>query len=315
LSFTTTVIALATRCGRILPPGCAWRVGGALGECFGRLPLRDQRRAGEHLRRAWPDAEPAWIERTARRCFRHFGRMALWTLATVHRHPAHLRRACTWEGRAHLAAARRACAAGRGTLICSGHLGNWELLARVTGTVMPATVLGKRMRHPAVDRFVAELRAAGDNRTMYQDAGLRACVRELRSGRLMATLPDQDVPRLAGCFVPWFGEAAYTPIGPVLIAALARAPVQCVYCLWRGGRWVMHWGPRWELDRELPREQAAAALTARVTAYQEALVRRHPEQWAWWHKRWRTRPHQRPDAPCWPPTASGAQAPPASLSP
>ncbi|MHC5068436.1 MAG: lysophospholipid acyltransferase family protein [Planctomycetota bacterium] len=287
---------LILRCGRALPAPLAWRLGAALGDLFGRLPGRDQRRCREHLARAYPDRDPAWVARTARRSFRHFGRMTLWTLATLHRPPQALRRHVAWEGRKHLAALRAACQRNEGTLFVSGHLGNWELLSRVLGTIVPLSVLGKRMRNPEFDRIITELRSAHGNHTVYQDAGVRPCIAELRSGRVLGTLPDQDIPRLAGCFVPWFGHPAWTPIGPVTIAALGRVEVQGVYSFAHAGTWVLHISPRWRLDPTLPRNEAIAVLTARIMAYQEALVRRHPEQWVWWHKRWRTTPDQRPEA-------------------
>lgn len=295
---------LALRSARIIPEGLAWRLGGGLGEIFGRLPMRDQRRCREHLARAFPERDRAWVARTVRRCFRHFGRMGLWTLVTLHREPAAMRRRVRWSGRRHMAASWAASRAGHGTLICAGHLGNWELLARITGSFFPVTLLGKRMRNSEVDRIITGMRGHGDNRIAYQGDGVRACIRELRDGRLMATLPDQDIPRMAGCFVPWFGIPAWTPIGPATIALMGRAPAQPVHCVWDGRHWVMHWGPRLVISRARERDQAAAEVTARVIAWQEALVRRYPEQWAWWHKRWRTRPEDRPDAPRWPPSAA-----------
>ncbi|MDA3963657.1 MAG: hypothetical protein PF961_22955 [Planctomycetota bacterium] len=296
----TRVISTLIAAGRILPPRFAWVLGGSVGYAFGCLPMRDQRRCREHLARAFPEQNQAWIEHTARKAFRHVGRMAAWTLATLHRPPQVLRRHCAWHGRTNMAATRAAQLAGKGTLILAGHLGNWELLARVTGTIMGASVLGKRMRNPALDHIVRQIRGEHGNRALYQEDGVAACVRELRSGQLMATLIDQDIRRLAGCFVPWFGHPAYTPSGPVMLALLARAPVQSVHCLWDGRRWAMHWGPRWVIPRDCSRDEAVAMVTAQATAFQEHLVRLYPEQWVWWHKRWRTQPSDEPSALCWP---------------
>jgi Kdo2-lipid IVA lauroyltransferase/acyltransferase len=282
---------LALRCARVATPGFAWWVGGALGHTFGGLPLRDQLRCREHLARAYPDRDRRWIARTARATFRHAGRMALWTLCTQHLPPRRLCRGMVVEGGDNLRATARACRRGEGTVGFSGHFGNWELLARVGGAVVPLTLIGRRLRDPALDAIVAGMRsAAGGTRVVYQDEGALPCLRQLREGRLLATLPDQDVPRLAGVFVPWFGIPAYTPSGPAALAAKTGSPVQPTYLYRHGGRWVIHWGPRWTPPRGVDPRIAAEQLTARVMAYEEALVRRHPEQWVWWHKRWRTRP-------------------------
>lgn len=284
---------LGLRCARVLPPRAALWLGGLIGDLAGRLPLRDARLAREHLAIAFPRQPAAWHARTARHCFRHFGRMALWTLATLHRDPRALRRGMAVEGGDGLRLLARACRAGQGTMGMAGHFGNWELLARVAATVVPLSVIGRRLRWPLADRLVWEARTAGGAHLVYQDDDVRELIRELRAGRYVATLPDQDIPRLAGVHVPWFGRPAYTPAGPGVLAQLAGGWAQPGHCLLvaRGGyrwTWVLHCGPRVRFPRCADREAGTRAIMAWTMAYQEALVRRAPEQWVWWHRRWRT---------------------------
>lgn len=284
---------LALRFARVLPPRFALWLGGILGDAFARLPARDPRLARVHLARAFPDRPAAWHAATARACFRHFGRMALWTLATLERDPRRLRRGLAVEGAGNLRALRAACRRGEGTMGMAGHFGNWELLARVAATAVPLTVIGRRLRWPWADALVWEARSRGGARLVYQDDDVRLVIRELRSGRFVATLPDQDIPRLAGDWVPWFGQPAYTPTGPAVLAQLAGGWVQPghLFLRHRGGlrwTWVLHTGPRVRFARNPDREAAARAIMAWTMAYEEALVRRHPEQWVWWHRRWRT---------------------------
>ena len=292
-------VRLLLRTARVVPPGTALWLGGLLGDAAGRLPLTDMRRARSHLARAFPEQTPAWQARTVRRCFRHFGRMALWTLATMHIDPRRLRRRCAVEGADNWRILARACRSGEGTMGMAGHFGNWELLSRVAATAVPLTVIGRRMHWPWADKLVWESRASGGARLVYQDDDVRAVIRELRSGRYVATLPDQDIPRLTGDWVPWFGHAAYTPTGPAVLAQLAGGWVQPGQCflVHRGGyhwTWVLHCGPRVRFARVGDRAAGARAVMAWTMAYEEALVRRHPEQWVWWHRRWRTQPPAAP---------------------
>jgi KDO2-lipid IV(A) lauroyltransferase len=287
------LIRLLLRCARVLPPRLALWAGGLLGELVARLPLRDVRRCREHLAIAYAGESAAWQARTARRVWRHFGRMALWTIATNAADPRRLRRCIAVEGAGNWRALARACRRGEGTMGMAGHVGNWELLARVAATCVPLTVIGRRLRWPLADRLVWESRTAGGAHLVYQDADVREVVRELRAGRYVATLPDQDIPRLAGAHVPWYGRPAYTPTGPGILAQLAGGWVQPGHCLLiaRGGyrwTWLIHCGPRVRFPRTPDREAGARAIMAWTMAYQERLVRRHPEQWVWWHRRWRT---------------------------
>jgi KDO2-lipid IV(A) lauroyltransferase len=288
------IVRLVLRCARILPPRFALWLGGQLGHLAGSLPLHEAELARTHLAIAFPGHDAAWHRRTVRRCFRHFGRMALWTFATVHADPRRLRRGMAVEGADNWRALAAACRRGQGTMGMAGHLGNWELLARVSGSVVPLTVIGKRLRSPLADRLVWELRTAGGARLVYQDADVRDTIRELRAGRYVATLPDQDIGRLAGDWVPWFGRTAYTPTGPAVLAQLAGGWVQPGHCVLvaRGGyrwTWVAHCGPRVRFTRSADRAGDARTIMAWAMAYQEGLVRRFPEQWVWWHRRWRNR--------------------------
>ncbi len=292
---TERLVRLGLASARVIPPRLALWLGGLLGDLLGRLPLRDVRRAREHLAIAYPGQPPDWHARTTRRCFRHFGRMALWTLATAQADPRQLRRHIVVEGGDNWRDIVRACRHGEGTMGMAGHFGNWELLARAAATSVPLTVIGRRLRWPLADRLVWESRISGGAHLVYQDGDIRETIRELRSGRFVATLPDQDIPRLAGVHVPWFGRPAYTPSGPAVLAQLAGGNVQPGFCYLRplGGlrwTWVLHSGPRVRFPRYRDREAGAREIMAWTMAYQEALVRRFPEQWAWWHRRWRTPP-------------------------
>lgn len=292
------VVDCTLRAIRALPEPAAWWLGGMLGHWYAHWVGRDVGRCRRHLTLAFPERDRAWVRDCARRCFAHFGRMGLWTVATLHRPSLQQSHRVPLEGGKNFLATAAELRRGSGVLVVSGHLGNWELLARCTGAVVPITVLGRRLRYPELDRLIIAARSdGGRNRVIFQDQGMAACLRELRQGRIMATLPDQDVGRLAGCFVPFFGRPAYTPLGPALMAVMTRRPVQPVYCLLRNGRWVFHWGPQLWPDLRLDRQAAAVALTARFTAYQERIIRQLPWQWVWWHKRWRHAPADKPDAP------------------
>ena len=275
---------------RVIPPWLAWWAGQCLGDVVGGLPIRDVRRAREHLAQAFPGKGRAWAAATARHGFRHFGGMMLWTIATLQRPSAAHRRGLVVEGVDNLRALARASRRGEGTLGFSGHFGNWEMLPRLGGAFVPTAVIGKRMRNPRADRLIAAARTRDGATMIYQDDDVRTCVRELRAGKLVGTLPDQDIPRLAGVFVPWFGTDAYTPSGPAALALLANVPVQPIFCYHKHGRWVLHLGPRKKFPRSRDRAADMTAITAWAMAYEEALVRRAPHQWVWWHRRWRTRP-------------------------
>jgi KDO2-lipid IV(A) lauroyltransferase len=207
-----------------------------------------------------------------------------------------MRRSIVIEGADNLRDVIHGCRKGEGTVGFTGHFGNWELLSRLGATMIPLSVVGKRLRSPIADAIVQGGRTRSGARWSYQDAPVADFLRELRAGRLLAVLIDQDIERLAGGFVPWFGDLAYTPSSPAAIAQLTRSYVVPAFLYEKRGRWVMHWGPRRRFPRTRDSAADALTITAWITAYEEAMVRRAPHQWAWWHLRWRTRPETKPEA-------------------
>ena len=259
------------------------------------LPLRDVRRCREQLALAFPGRGAAWRRAQAGRVFAHFGRMAGMTLAAFGRDGAWAARRIAVTQPERVAAVAAELRAGRGLIVFTGHLGNWELLGRGIGHCLPLSVVGRRLRSPRADALVRALRTATGAEQIDQDEDPRRILGALRRGRLVAILNDQDIPRLAGGFVPFFGRPAWTPLAPGALCGSA-AGWFTVACVAVGGRWHLRIGP---LHRAPRRRGEAAALdvVAEATAEWESLIRAHPAQWAWWHRRWRTTPAERPGAP------------------
>ncbi len=284
------VLRMIMAAARAIPAPVAWTVGHQLGYMLSALPLRDKRRAVTHLAQAFPEKSPSWHHQTARLVFAHFVAMALETLTSLDREQRQLFRMVTYSGRAAAEDLLRAAVRKKGTVCYTGHFGNWEIMCRISGLIVPTAVIGRRLRHPGLDGLIKDVRTGTGAIQIDQQDGPRPCVRALREGRLLACLSDQDIPALRGTFVPWFGRLANTPTGPAMLAWMAEVEVQPIFCLRHHGRWCIHFGPRRALRRELGREAATEEITAWATAYQEEWVRRYPQQWVWWHKRWRTRP-------------------------
>ena len=267
-----------------LPGSVADRFGLGAGSAAWRLGARREvveRQIGE----AFPDRSEDWIHDTARACYRHFGR----EIAAM----ARLGRAGGVPFLEHVKSGEEAFARhrevtrGRGSIIVTGHVGNWEVagaLLAAAGLSMAAVV--KRQRNPAFDeRFLATRRRAGIESIYMQDANTRI-PQALREGKTVALVADQDAGR-RGVFVPFMGRPASTFRGPALLALTQRVP------LFFGAAVRMDAGYDTVLepvDAPPPGEGRQEEYTRRWVARLEALIRLHPEQYFWFHRRWKTRP-------------------------
>lgn len=274
---------------RVLPLGAALAVGSLLGWLAGSV-LRVRRDVVDaNLARAFPDAAPAWRRRVAVASYRHLGRESVMTFLLAGASPERIRALTSTEGFEGLEAA---LAGGRGVVLATGHLGNWELGAAALaarGVDVDAVVQVQRNR-----RFDADLRRAREGlgvRVMSKQSAPRGVLASLRGGRLAALVADQNVLR-AGIFVDFFGHPAATAKGPAVFALRTGAP------LWAGVALRLPGGkPRYRVvlrpvDVELTGdpEEDIVRLTRAHTALLEGWVREAPEQYFWQHKRWKTRP-------------------------
>lgn len=279
---------------RLMPLSAARQLGLQLGYLFAHLPLRDVKRAHAHLRRAFPDTDQRFIDKTTIKCFGHFGCSLMTLLRLVSVPRERFIKMVKIEGlenlEAHTAAERR----GEGSILLGGHFGNWELQMRFMGLFGRMLAIGRRIDNPALDAFVIKyLRTRDANiKTIYQDQGLLVAARGLRKGGNVCMVPDQDLPKIPGIFSTWFGIPAWTPSAPAKLARSHKAAIQPVYFYERAGRFVLHWGPRKYFKQSDDEDADVQYMTDWIMAYQEQLVRRFPEQWVWWHRRWRTQPDE-----------------------
>jgi KDO2-lipid IV(A) lauroyltransferase len=285
---------LARVVGR-LPFRAASLLGEVLGVLAYHLGTRERNRALRHLRLALG----AHLSRGERRrialsVFRNFGR-AFAEAAAGARLPApaleaHVENAA--ELRDHL---RAVLGEGRGLIAMTGHLGNWELLGSLGARTATLSVVADRFRFEPYNRLAEALRASGGLKTIYLNENPREIVRALKRNEAVGLLPDQDLRRLPGTYVLFFGRPAWTPVGPVLAAKLSGAPMIPYFLVRRGPKYRVEIGDRIPVTFTGDRKKDLFVNTQRWSDVYEACIRKHPGQWAWNHLRWNTQPSEVPE--------------------
>ena len=140
--------------------------------------------------------------------------------------------------------------------------------------------------------FDAAMRAGrerfGDSVLFSRQDSAKPLIRAIRQHKLgFFNLPDMDFGRKESEFVPFFGVPAATLIAPARMARLLGMVVQPVVAEMReGGGWRVTFHEPWS---GWPTDDAIAD-TLRLNQWIEAEVRRHPAQYLWVHKRFKTRP-------------------------
>jgi KDO2-lipid IV(A) lauroyltransferase len=268
-----------------LPVPLALAIGRALGAGAYALLGRDRRLAFAHVAAAFPELRPAACAALVQASFRHagqsFAELALWP---------RLARRSGWIEVSGREAVEAALAGGCGAIAVTGHVGNWELLAAAMAREYPLTVVARRVNDVRFDALIVRFRrAAGVEILVRDDAHFLSGVRDaLGRNRIVALLIDQDT-RGAGVWVPFFGRPARTPPGAAVLALRLRVPLLTAFIERQDdGRHRVRIAP--VAVPAAGGRGRARDLTALLTAAIEAQIRRAPEQWVWWHERWRRQP-------------------------
>lgn len=310
-AFGTSVAAALFRLVRWIPRRLALALGSSLGDAVYYLARRGRRHAArlrierlyrrsavEDLALALGPGHPrSELVRIVRDCFRTAGR----SLAEILRIPAMTEHdivsivdADSFEP------VERVLKRGKGLLVLLAHIGAWELLGPYLTARLgrPTCAIAQRLRHPKYDEVINHVRRSYGSEVIYQEMGARPVLAALRRNRPVFVLGDIDMPQLDGIFVDFFGRPAYTPIGPAALARASGAAIVPIFITWNGLRHRAHVLPEIEPVRTRDRDADIAGITRRWTKAVEDIVGRYPEQWVWFHRRWRTRPEDvRQDAP------------------
>jgi KDO2-lipid IV(A) lauroyltransferase len=270
---------------------------GVVGERIGRLgyaPLKIRRQVVERqLAAVFPEKDTAEINRIARASYGHLGRTSIETAVLPSYSPAEI--IGLFEEVNGWSIVEERLARGKGLIMVSGHLGNWELGgAYIAARGTPIDVVARHMNNPLFDRYLTSTRQRIGMTVVHDEQAVRRVPRSLRAGRAVAFLVDQGAIGLASTWVPFFGRYAKTPRGPAVFALRLGTPVVLGVALRRpSGKYALSFEPI-DATETGDREADVDRIVTEYTAVLERWIRRAPEQYLWHHRRWK---HQRPGTP------------------
>jgi KDO2-lipid IV(A) lauroyltransferase len=194
----------------------------------------------------------------------------------------------SYEGLEHYKAAK---ASGKGALVATAHLGNWELSAYTHALMTESmSVMVRPLDNPLIDALVERRRALSGNHLIYKKDAARNVLKALRDNGAVGILIDQNASEAEGVFVDFFGKAASANAAFVKFAYHSGAKVIPGFAFWDNTtrRYILRFYP------EIPMLGDVIADTQRVHTFLEEVIRQYPDQWMWIHRRWKTRPEGEP---------------------
>jgi KDO2-lipid IV(A) lauroyltransferase len=182
----------------------------------------------------------------------------------------------------------------KGVILFSGHFGNWELIPLILSRQLNQKVnsVAREMNNPLVEKKVKQFRKYMGSELIYKRNSMRTILKRLEKNGIIYLLIDHNTIAREGVFVNFFGKPAST-VPSVSQLHLKRAiPIIPIFIHYEEDKIVL------ELLEEIDatgtstgnQKEDILQLTRRCTSLIEEKIRQYPEQWFWFHNRWKTRP-------------------------
>ena len=272
-----------------LPRKLCLLMGAALGTLFFYADKKHRRLALSNLDRAFgPGLSQDLRRRIARDSFKHFGQIIADNLKWRHVGEARRGKLLAVEGEENI---RRALEQGKGVLLFSAHLGNWEIASSVISKIGPLSVVARPLDNRLLDKELVRFRNSLGARIISKFQAARPIIRSLRQNEIVAILIDQNVLRSQAVFVDFFGIPAATTPSLASLHLRAGSPILPVFShLTSSFSYRVKIGEPLQFDLTGDSNQDVLKITQSSTKMIEAEIRDHIGEWLWFHNRWKTRP-------------------------
>ena len=171
----------------------------------------------------------------------------------------------------------------------TAHLNNWELLGAYLAQIdYPLCVIAKPIHNQMVDTLLNKIRNKLGYEVFYSGDPLKEMIRKSRDGKILSFLADQDARR-DGIFIDFFGTPASTFVGPAVFMKLLDLPLLNIFIVRQDifkhkilVKDILYF------PQDKDKEEAIKEITEKHTKILEEVIREYPEQYFWFHKRWKT---------------------------
>ncbi len=269
--------AAAAFLSRRLPLGFSYWLGMRVADLYHRADLRGREAVRSNIRRilAHRGVHPAKgsVEVFSRKMYQYFGKYLVDFYRYSRATAGELEGRCSVEHMDHL---REAAALGRGVVVVTAHVGNWELGGMVLAMEgFPLTAVFRPHAVRRLDHLFRSQRRRRGIRGVALGRAVRGMLQALRRNELVAILADRDFTNQRHR-VRFFGEEACMPHGPAQIALRAGAPiVPCFMLRQVDDRFLMRCFPPIYPEREGGLE----AIQRRIVLVMEQVIGENPFQW------------------------------------
>lgn len=269
----------------ILPWFVTWRLGRGLGWIAFYLLKKRKGTVESNIRRAFPDMSQDEQTDLAKGCYMHWGEGFISTLKLWMISRRKARSLVDAPGLDDYVLSNQELK--EPVLYFTGHFGSWEMAGRYVGGIgMGGASIYRIQRNPLVNWFLTWIREFHHLKLINSWSGMSAFEEGMIKYSCLAVVGDQYKGK-GGVQVDFFDLASSTPRGAAVLTYRAKPHLVVLICRQNRGRYRIDFE---EVDYSIPESMTnewVRDLTQDLTSKLEDEIRKTPEQYFWFHKRWR----------------------------
>jgi KDO2-lipid IV(A) lauroyltransferase len=270
-----------------LPLPLQFALGSAIGAVGYRFARSRRHIARTNIGLCFPELGERARDDLVRQVFTSTGIGAVETAIAWFGDIARYRDRVTFDGLDALAAAQQH---GRGVVLIGAHFATLDLAGALLSQAVELDVIYRYNKNPVIEwamRHGRERRFKG----VIERSDSRMVLTRLKEGHTVWYAADQDYGRKVSVFAPFFGVSAATITATARFARFNASPTVFIshFRDVRTRTWSLHLRA---IDAFPSGDDATDAR--RINAVIESEVRRHPDQYLWLHRRFKTRPDGEP---------------------
>jgi len=244
---------------------------------FNYIPKR-KNIALKNLKIAFPDKSDEWINTTLKKCYSFFTYNFLQFLAFPF-DPNSIE--IEVVGKKYL---NNAINENSGTVLVSAHFGSWEILGYWFGiNNYPLVGIAQKQKNKGANLFFEEKRQLSGTKQVYRKSSMDSLYEILNANKILGLVSDQDA-RGKGVFVDFFNKPASTHKGAALFHLNTNASLIFGICVQKDIEKY-----RVEFIPINPKKKSTEDITQLYTTIIEQSIKKYPEQYFWFHNRWKTK--------------------------
>jgi KDO2-lipid IV(A) lauroyltransferase len=271
----------------LIPEGPALWMGRRVGNLMYLLDLEHRRVAIENLQIAFGQEKSKKERRAiAKKNFQNLGMMAVEFFRIPHMDIETYQKKVETEG---VDEALKVLEEKKGALLLIGHFGNWELMAMMSKVInKPILVIAKPIKNNRwLERWIIRSREKIGLEIIPPVNATPKVIQALSQNKVVGIMFDQRGKRSKGIWANFFGRKVPTTPGLAVMALKSGAPVLPVFMIrndFRKHRLIVK--KPLELIRAGDFNKDIEANTQLFNDTLESIIREHPDQWLWIHRRW-----------------------------